>query len=230
MSTAQVLQRALSSLREVLDRCVRRRGRRCCDGPHPRPVRRRSPGPDPDRPRPAGASAGARPAAGRRGRTVAAVARLFETGPNRIRAWRARFLAGGRRGLADEPRAGRPPKLNAAALAFLAEALEASPRRTGCRSRSGASATCARCSINAWGCVSARQPSTARCSALAGTAAPATICGTARTKRPSPPPRRCWPGGEKAATPPRPSPRLPGRVRGPPPPRLAKAWRRRGAR
>ncbi len=57
----------LSSLREVLDRCVRRRGRRCCDGPHPRPVRRRSPGPDPDRPRPAGASAGARPAAGRRG-------------------------------------------------------------------------------------------------------------------------------------------------------------------
>ncbi len=65
------------------------------------------------------------------GRTVAAVARLFETGPNRIRAWRARFLAGGRRGLADEPRSGRPPKLNAAALAFLAEALEASPQAYG---------------------------------------------------------------------------------------------------
>ncbi len=64
---------------------------------------------------------------------MAAVARLFETGPNRIRAWRptARFLAGGRRGLADEPRSGRPPKLNAAALAFLAEALEASPQAYG---------------------------------------------------------------------------------------------------
>jgi putative transposase len=65
------------------------------------------------------------------GHPVAAVARLFETGPNRIRAWRARFLAGGRRGLADGPRSGRPPKLDAAALAFLAEALEASPQAYG---------------------------------------------------------------------------------------------------
>ncbi len=87
---------ALSSLREVLDRCVRRRGRRCCDGPQD-----------------------GRPAVRRRahalllvaeGRTVAAVARLFETRTARRRV--------------------RP--LNAAALAFLAEALEASPRRTGC--------------------------------------------------------------------------------------------------
>ncbi len=46
-------------------------------------------------------------------------------------AAKARFLAGGRRGLADEPRSGRPPKLNAAALAFLAEALEASPQAYG---------------------------------------------------------------------------------------------------
>ena len=65
------------------------------------------------------------------GRPVAAVARLFETGPNRVRAWRARFLAAGRRGLADEPRAGRPPKLDAAALAFLGEALEAGPQAYG---------------------------------------------------------------------------------------------------
>jgi transposase len=65
------------------------------------------------------------------GQAVAAVARTFETGPNRIRAWRARFLAGGRRGLADDPRSGRPPKLDAAALAFLAEALEASPQAYG---------------------------------------------------------------------------------------------------
>ncbi len=65
------------------------------------------------------------------GHPVAAVARLFETGPNRIRAWRARFLADGRGGLADEPRPGRPPKPDAAALALLAEALEASPQAYG---------------------------------------------------------------------------------------------------
>ena len=65
------------------------------------------------------------------GHSVASVARLFETAPNRVRAWRSRFLAGGRRGLADEPRPGRPPKLDAAALAFLSEALEASPQSYG---------------------------------------------------------------------------------------------------
>ena len=65
------------------------------------------------------------------GHPGAAVARLFETGPNRVRAWRARFLAGGRRGLADEPRTGRPPKLDAAALAFLVEALETGPQAYG---------------------------------------------------------------------------------------------------
>ncbi len=65
------------------------------------------------------------------GRPVAAAARLFGTGPNRIRAWRTRFLAGGRTGLADEPRSGRPPKLDAAALAFLADALEARPQAYG---------------------------------------------------------------------------------------------------
>jgi transposase len=65
------------------------------------------------------------------GQPVAAAARLCGTGPNRVRAWRSRFLAGGRRGLADEPRPGRPPKLDAAALAFLGEALEAGPRAYG---------------------------------------------------------------------------------------------------
>jgi transposase len=63
--------------------------------------------------------------------SVAAVARLFRTAPHRVRAWRARFLAGGRQGLADEARPGRPPKLDAAALAFLSAALEASPHAYG---------------------------------------------------------------------------------------------------
>ena len=62
------------------------------------------------------------------GHSVSAVARLFATAPHRVRAWRARFLASGRHGLADQPRPGRPPKLDAAALAFLREALEASPQ------------------------------------------------------------------------------------------------------
>src|SRR5918995_6857331 len=63
--------------------------------------------------------------------SVVAVARLFETAPHRVRAWRSRFLAKGRQGLADEPRTGRPPKLDAAALAFLEEALEAGPQSYG---------------------------------------------------------------------------------------------------
>jgi transposase len=65
------------------------------------------------------------------GRSVVAVARLFATAPHRVRTWRSRFLARGRHGLADEPRTGRPPKLDAVALAFLAEALEASPQTYG---------------------------------------------------------------------------------------------------
>src|SRR5829696_7100736 len=59
------------------------------------------------------------------GHSIAAVARLFGTAPHRVRAWRTRFLAGGHPSLADEPRAGRPPKLDATARAFLEEALEA---------------------------------------------------------------------------------------------------------
>ena len=65
------------------------------------------------------------------GHSVAAVARLFGTAPHRVRAWRSRFLGGGRRGRADAPRPGRPPKPDAAALAFVAEALEAGPQADG---------------------------------------------------------------------------------------------------
>ncbi len=136
------------------------------------------------------------------GRTVAAVARLFETGPNRIRAWRARFLAGGRRGLDDEPRSGRPPKLNAAALAFLAEALEASPQAYGLP-------------VTVWSIRDLREVLAARlgvrvCTATVHRAVqrrgyryrrPATTCGTARTRRRSRRPRRSWRGGEKSGAP-----------------------------
>ena len=65
------------------------------------------------------------------GHSVAAVARRFGTAPNRVRAWRSRFPARGRPGLADEPRTGRPPKPDAAAPAFLDEAPEAVPRASG---------------------------------------------------------------------------------------------------
>ena len=65
------------------------------------------------------------------GEPVARVARPFRTEPHRVRAWRARFLADGRRGLADLPRSGRPPKLDGAALELLATALEAGPQAYG---------------------------------------------------------------------------------------------------
>src|SRR5262245_24414407 len=65
------------------------------------------------------------------GRSVVAVARLFGTAPHRVRTWRGRFLDRGRDGLADEPRTGRPPKLDAAALAFLEEALATGPQAYG---------------------------------------------------------------------------------------------------
>jgi len=68
---------------------------------------------------------------GLEGRAFAEVARLFETAPHRARAWRDRFLAEGRSGLADRARSGRPPKLDAAALAFLSEALEQGPQAYG---------------------------------------------------------------------------------------------------
>jgi transposase len=48
-----------------------------------------------------------------------------------VRAWRDRFLARGRAGLADDPRTGRPPKLDAAARNLLTQALDASPGAYG---------------------------------------------------------------------------------------------------
>jgi transposase len=65
------------------------------------------------------------------GEPVIRVAHLFRTVPHRIRHWRTRFLARGRDGLADGPRSGRPPKLSAADLALLAEALERGPGAYG---------------------------------------------------------------------------------------------------
>jgi len=62
------------------------------------------------------------------GESVLAVARWFRTAPHRVRAWRARFLEGGRDRLADAPRTGRPPKLSPAELALLDEALERGPQ------------------------------------------------------------------------------------------------------
>ena len=65
------------------------------------------------------------------GRPLSHIARLFQTAPHRIRAWRARYLARGRAGLVDAPRRGRPPKLNPTALGFLEEALSRSPQDYG---------------------------------------------------------------------------------------------------
>ena len=96
-----------------------------------------------------------------------AVARLLATGPHRVRAWRSRFLSSGRQGLGDEPRTGRPPKLDAAALAFLSEARRPDPTLTDCRSRSGVSATCATRWPTGWACGSAPRRCTARCSGWA---------------------------------------------------------------
>ena len=65
------------------------------------------------------------------GRPLSRIARLFQTAPHRLRAWRTRFLACGRTGLVDAPRPGRPPKLSPAALGFLEEALCRSPQDYG---------------------------------------------------------------------------------------------------
>ncbi len=65
------------------------------------------------------------------GESVLAVARWFRTAPHRVRAWRGRFLAGGRDRLADDPRTGRPPKLGPAELALLDEALQRGPQAYG---------------------------------------------------------------------------------------------------
>jgi transposase len=65
------------------------------------------------------------------GQPLSHIARLFQTAPHRVRAWRRRFLARGRTGLVDAPRPGRPPKLDPTALRFLEEALGRSPQDYG---------------------------------------------------------------------------------------------------
>ncbi len=65
------------------------------------------------------------------GRTMAEVARLLHMAAHRLRVWRGRFLVEGRAGLVDRPRRGRPPALDAAARAFLEEALEQGPQAYG---------------------------------------------------------------------------------------------------
>jgi transposase len=65
------------------------------------------------------------------GESIAATARLLHRSPNCLRAWRTRFLAEGRDGLADRPRRGRPPKLDAAAYAALHEAVARGPEAYG---------------------------------------------------------------------------------------------------
>jgi len=62
------------------------------------------------------------------GSSLAGAARLFHTSAYRIRVWQTRFAEEGRAGLVDRPRGGRPTKLSAADLAFLAEALDQGPQ------------------------------------------------------------------------------------------------------
>jgi len=61
------------------------------------------------------------------GRSLSATARTFHTSDGRVRAWRDRFVAEGRAGLADRPRPGRPAKLDVAARALLERVVDQSP-------------------------------------------------------------------------------------------------------
>jgi transposase len=65
------------------------------------------------------------------GHTLASVGRLLEMKPDRVRIWQRRFAAEGRTGLLDRSRRGRPPALDAAATAFVEEALEQGPQAYG---------------------------------------------------------------------------------------------------
>jgi transposase len=65
------------------------------------------------------------------GHTESEIAQLFRTARHRLRAWKRQFLAKGINGLADAHRTGRPPKLTAANLAYLEEALQKSPQDYG---------------------------------------------------------------------------------------------------
>lgn len=61
------------------------------------------------------------------GMSVTQAANLFGCARNSLRNWAKRYLAEGRDGLADRGRRGCPPKLDEAARAVLATALEAMP-------------------------------------------------------------------------------------------------------
>jgi transposase len=61
------------------------------------------------------------------GRSVDQAAHDVGCCTKRIRVWRRRFLSEGRQGLADRPRRGRPPKLDAQARGELETVLQESP-------------------------------------------------------------------------------------------------------
>lgn len=65
------------------------------------------------------------------GRSMEEVSQGMGRCTKRIRVWRRRVLAEGRPGLADRPRTGRPPALDAAATALLERALTDSPLEHG---------------------------------------------------------------------------------------------------
>jgi transposase len=65
------------------------------------------------------------------GWSLSAAARIMHTSAGRVRAWRDRFAAEGRSGLADRPRAGRPPKLDDDARRQLDHLLTQSPLEHG---------------------------------------------------------------------------------------------------
>lgn len=65
------------------------------------------------------------------GHDPAAIAEWSGRAPATVRRWLAAFRAGGIAALADAPRAGRPPKADAAYLAALERAVETPPRELG---------------------------------------------------------------------------------------------------
>jgi transposase len=65
------------------------------------------------------------------GYDVAALAAWSGRSPRTVRRWLGRFQAGGVAALADAPRAGRPPRADAAYLAALEAAVDAGPRALG---------------------------------------------------------------------------------------------------
>jgi transposase len=62
---------------------------------------------------------------------VPQIARIFECGEATVRAWLARFEAGGVAGLRDRPRAGRPRKAGAAARETIRRQMEQPPAAAG---------------------------------------------------------------------------------------------------